>query len=41
MMLFSTLIAVGIAFVLYRVLTRGERAARERGAAFQDFAAQI
>jgi spermidine/putrescine transport system permease protein len=40
-MLFSTLIAVGIAYVLYRVLTRGERSAREPGGAFKDFAAQI
>jgi spermidine/putrescine transport system permease protein len=40
-MLFSTLIAVSIGYVLYRFLTRGERAMRERGAAFQDFAAQI
>jgi spermidine/putrescine transport system permease protein len=40
-LLFSTLIAVGIAYVLYRVLTRGERSAREPGGAFKDFAAQI
>jgi len=42
LMLFSTLIAVGIAFVIYRFLTRGERGgARQPGGAFQDFAGQI
>jgi spermidine/putrescine transport system permease protein len=41
LMLFSTLIAVGIAFVIYRVLTRGERGTGQHGGAFQDFAGQI
>jgi len=41
LMLFSTLIAVGIAFVIYRVLTRGERGTAGSGGAFQDFAGQI
>jgi spermidine/putrescine transport system permease protein len=38
-MLFSTIVAVGLALILYRVLTRGERGAK--APAFQDFAAQI
>jgi spermidine/putrescine transport system permease protein len=38
-MLFSTVIAVTLAVVLYRVLTKGERA--EGGAAFRDFAGQL
>jgi spermidine/putrescine transport system permease protein len=38
-MLFSTILAVGLALVLYRVLTRGERGAN--APAFQEFAAQI
>jgi spermidine/putrescine transport system permease protein len=38
-MLFSTLIAVTLGYVLYRVLTKGERA--RRASALSDFAAQI
>jgi spermidine/putrescine transport system permease protein len=38
-MLFSTILAVGLALILYRVLTRGERGAN--APAFQEFAAQI
>jgi spermidine/putrescine transport system permease protein len=38
-MLFSTIVAVTLAIVLYRVLTKGERA--ERGTAFRDFAGQL
>ena len=36
-MLFSTVVAVTLALVVYRLLTRGER----RGGAFQEFAGQI
>jgi len=39
-MLFSTIVAISIGVVVYRMLTRGERAAR-RGTAFREFAAQI
>ena len=38
-MLFSTVIAIGIGLVMYRILTRGER--RRGASGFQDFAAQI
>jgi spermidine/putrescine transport system permease protein len=40
-MLFSTLIAVTVGYLMFRFLTRGERGARQQGAAFQDFTAQI
>jgi spermidine/putrescine transport system permease protein len=39
LMLFSTLIAIGLGFVVYRVLTKGERG--RRTSALGDFAAQI
>lgn len=38
-MLFSTLVALAIGYVVYRFLTRGERAVGTSG--LQDFAAQI
>ena len=38
-MLFSTIVAVGTGLLVYRWLTKGERAAKD--SAFQNFAAQI
>jgi spermidine/putrescine transport system permease protein len=39
LMLFSTIIAIGIGVIVYRMLTKGER--RRGASGFQDFAAQI